>query len=228
MLGKLVLSTPPAPTDSFGSRRPTHPRVGRACTVLSVRLPSVMDMSRWSAQMSFDELGRPLRDITFCVVDLETTGGSAAGRLDDHRDRRGQGARRRGARRVPDPGQPAHLDPARSSPCSPASPTRWWPPSPPIESALPAFLEFAQGCVLVAHNAPFDVGFLKHFAAAAGTAVARLRGARHRAAGPPGGDPRRRPQLQAQLAGRRLRLRPPRPTTARCPTPAPRSTCCTG
>ena len=40
--------------------------------------------------------------------------------------------------------------------------------SPPIESALPAFLEFAQGCVLVAHNAPFDIGFLKHFAAAQG------------------------------------------------------------
>jgi DNA polymerase-3 subunit epsilon len=38
--------------------------------------------------------------------------------------------------------------------------------SPPIESALPAFLEFAQGSVLVAHNAPFDIGFLKHFAAA--------------------------------------------------------------
>jgi len=37
--------------------------------------------------------------------------------------------------------------------------------APPIESALPAFLEFAQGCVLVAHNAPFDVGFLKYFAA---------------------------------------------------------------
>ena len=37
--------------------------------------------------------------------------------------------------------------------------------SPSIESALPAFLEFAQGTVLVAHNAPFDVGFLKHFAA---------------------------------------------------------------
>src|SRR6476620_7549776 len=34
--------------------------------------------SRWEAQRSFDELGRPLRDITFCVVDLETTGGSAA------------------------------------------------------------------------------------------------------------------------------------------------------
>jgi DNA polymerase-3 subunit epsilon len=35
--------------------------------------------SRWEAQRSFDELGRPLRDITFCVVDLETTGGSAQG-----------------------------------------------------------------------------------------------------------------------------------------------------
>ena len=34
---------------------------------------------RWAAQRSFDELGRPLRDLTFCVVDLETTGGSAEG-----------------------------------------------------------------------------------------------------------------------------------------------------
>ena len=74
--------------------------------------------------------------------------------------------------------------------------------SPPIESALPAFLEFAQGCVLVAHNAPFDVGFLKHFAAAAGSTLARLRGARHRPARPARGHPRRRAQLQAQLARR--------------------------
>jgi len=29
-------------------------------------------------QRSFDELGDPLREITFVVVDLETTGGSAA------------------------------------------------------------------------------------------------------------------------------------------------------
>ena len=29
-------------------------------------------------QGTFDELGRPLSDVTFCVVDLETTGGSAA------------------------------------------------------------------------------------------------------------------------------------------------------
>ena len=99
--------------------------------------------------------------------------------------------------------------------------------SPPIESALPAFLEFAQGSVLVAHNAPFDVGFLKHFAAAAGSPLARLRGARHRPAGPPGDHPGRRAQLQAQLARRRVPVRRPRPTTGRSPTPGRRSTCCT-
>ena len=31
----------------------------------------------------------------------------------------------------------------------------------PIEAVLPAFLEFCAGCVLVAHNAGFDVGYLK-------------------------------------------------------------------
>ncbi len=33
--------------------------------------------------------------------------------------------------------------------------------APRIDAVLPAFLEFARGCVLVAHNAPFDLGFLK-------------------------------------------------------------------
>ncbi|GAA2116879.1 DEDD exonuclease domain-containing protein [Nocardioides bigeumensis] len=42
--------------------------------------------------------------------------------------------------------------------------------APSIDSALPAFLEFAAGSVLVAHNAQFDVGFLRHFALAQGRA----------------------------------------------------------
>src|SRR5262245_39633023 len=32
--------------------------------------------------------------------------------------------------------------------------------APPLVDVLPAFLAFARGCVLTAHNAPFDVGFL--------------------------------------------------------------------
>src|SRR5262249_39566423 len=34
-------------------------------------------------------------------------------------------------------------------------------PAPPLTEVLPAFLEFARGAVWVAHNAPYDVGFLR-------------------------------------------------------------------
>lgn len=33
--------------------------------------------------------------------------------------------------------------------------------APRVDAVLPAFLEFCRGCVLVAHNAPFDIGFLR-------------------------------------------------------------------
>jgi DNA polymerase III subunit epsilon len=32
--------------------------------------------------------------------------------------------------------------------------------APPIAAVIPGFLAFARGCVLAAHNAPFDIGFL--------------------------------------------------------------------
>ena len=132
--------------------------------------PSVVDVStsapvqsRWESQRSFDELGRPLRDITFCVVDLETTGGSAAG---------GSMITEVGAVKVRG-GEvlgefQTLVDPRGEIPAFIAVLTgitnSMVVDAPPIESVLPAFLEFAEGCVLVAHNAPFDVGFLRHFA----------------------------------------------------------------
>jgi DNA polymerase-3 subunit epsilon len=124
-------------------------------------------LSRWESQRSFDELGRVLRDTVFCVVDLETTGGSAAG---------GSMITEIGAVKV----RGGHVlgefqtlvNPCQSIPAFIAVLTgitdSMVATAPRIEQVLPQFLEFAQGCVLVAHNAPFDVGFLKHFAAEQG------------------------------------------------------------
>ncbi len=119
--------------------------------------------SRWEAQRSFDELGRPLRDITFCVVDLETTGGSAqAGSMITE-----IGAVKVRGGEVLGEFQTL-VDPHTEIPAFIAVLTgisnSMVAGAPSIESVLPSFLEFAAGCVLVAHNAPFDVGFLRHFA----------------------------------------------------------------
>ena len=119
--------------------------------------------TRWESQRSFDELGRPLRDATFCVVDLETTGGSAAA---------GSMITEIGAVKVRG-GEvlgefQTLVNPQTEIPAFIAVLTgisnTMVADAPRIDSALPAFLEFAAGTVLVAHNAPFDIGFLRHFA----------------------------------------------------------------
>jgi len=40
--------------------------------------------------------------------------------------------------------------------------------APPMAQVLPGFLAFAEGCVLAAHNAPFDLGFLAAACSACG------------------------------------------------------------
>lgn len=124
---------------------------------------SVADMSSWEVQRSFDELGRPLRDITFCVVDLETTGGSAEGgsmitEIGAVKVRGGEVLGEFQTLVNPRTDIPAFIAVLTGITNGMVS------DAPPIESALPAFLEFAAGSVLVAHNAPFDVGFLRYFA----------------------------------------------------------------
>lgn len=110
-------------------------------------------------QRSFDELGEPLREVTFVVVDLETTGGSAA---TDAITEIGA-VKVRGGQVL---GEFATLvDPGRSIPPQITMLTGITDAmvfdAPRIESVLPMFLEFARGSVLVAHNARFDVGFLR-------------------------------------------------------------------
>lgn len=109
-------------------------------------------------QRSFEDLGAPLSQVTFCFVDLETTGGSPS---DSRITEVGAVLYRAGERlgsfqTLVDPGVPiprfiTHLTGIDDVTVRGA---------PPIEAALPSFLEFARGAVLVAHNAPFDHRFL--------------------------------------------------------------------
>ena len=115
-----------------------------------------------------------------------------------------------------------------TSACSPASPTMMVAAAPRIDAVLPAFLEFARGTVLVAHNAPFDLGFLRAACEAAGIAWPAFAVGRHRRPGPPGAHPRRGAQLQAGHARAVLLAPPPSRPTAPWTTPGPPSTCCTG
>ncbi len=92
---------------------------------------------------------------------------------------------------------------------------------------LPAFLEFARGSVLVAHNAPFDIGFLRTAAGELGIAW-------------PGFA-----VVDTAVLGRRVLTRDEVPNcrlatlaaffraatrrrTVRCRMPGPPWTCCTG
>jgi DNA polymerase-3 subunit epsilon len=100
----------------------------------------------------------PLHQVTFVVVDLETTGGSpVASRITEVGALRVTGGAREGTfHALVDPGSPipptiAHLT---------GIDDRLVAGEPPIEAILPAFLEFARGAVFVAHNARFDFSFL--------------------------------------------------------------------
>jgi DNA polymerase-3 subunit epsilon len=110
-------------------------------------------------QLSFDELGTPLRDVTFVVLDLETTGGSAA------RDAITEvgAVKIRGGRHL---GELATLiDPGTGIPPQVVAltgiTTALVTGAPRLPQVLPSVLEFLGGAVLVAHNAPFDAGFLR-------------------------------------------------------------------
>lgn len=118
-------------------------------------------------QGALDDLGTDLRDVTFVVVDLETTGTAAAtDAITEIGAVKVRGGEILGEfQTLVNPGGPV---PPQITVLTGIT-TAMVVDAPRIESVLPSFLEFARGSVLVAHNARFDVGFLRAAARATDT-----------------------------------------------------------
>src|SRR5207249_2390514 len=113
---------------------------------------------RWRVR-ACDGLRRPLAEVEFVVVDLETTGGApgpdgiieigaarvAGGRLTDR------------FVSLVNPSRPIQPFVTRLTGITDAMVAE----APPLAEVLPRFVEFAGGAVLVAHNADFDLGHLR-------------------------------------------------------------------
>jgi DNA polymerase-3 subunit epsilon len=102
--------------------------------------------------------GVPLASLEFAVVDLETTGWSPeVAAITEIGAVRVRGGLRRGEfASLVNPGIPV---PPGIEDLTGIS-DRLLASAPRLGAVLPGLLEFAQGCVFVAHNAPFDLGFL--------------------------------------------------------------------
>lgn len=109
-------------------------------------------------QRSFDELGTPLTDVTFVVVDLETTGGSAAAcGITEVGAVKLRGGECLGTfHTMVDPGLAIPPSITVLTGITEAMVLR----APRIGAVLPALLEFLGGGVIVGHNVRFDVAFL--------------------------------------------------------------------
>lgn len=110
------------------------------------------------AQYSFDDLSPQLSSVTFCVLDIETAGGSPSG----------EGITEIGAVKYQGGEEIDRFNVLINPGCT-------IPPfivtltgisdhmvrnAPPIEDILPALIEFIGDAVFVAHNARFDLGFV--------------------------------------------------------------------
>lgn len=99
-----------------------------------------------------------LAETTFVVVDLETTGGRATDEITEIGAVKVRGGVVLGEfATLVDPGRDIPPQIVRLTGITSAMVSD----APRIDVVLPMFLEFARGAVLVAHNAGFDLGFLK-------------------------------------------------------------------
>ena len=109
-------------------------------------------------QASFDDLSTPLFDVTFCVLDLETTGGSPDScAITELGAVKYQGGELVGTfSTLVDPGMPIPPSITILTGITHAMVVA----APPVEVVLPGFLEFLRDAVVVGHNVRFDLGFL--------------------------------------------------------------------
>ena len=114
-------------------------------------------------QASFDDMGTPLREVTFIAVDLETTGGAPGA----HAITEIGAVRVRGG--VIDGEFSTLVNPGAAIPAQITVLTgitnAMVVDAPPVDEALTSFFEWAHwsgpGTILVAHNARFDIGHLR-------------------------------------------------------------------
>lgn len=119
-------------------------------------------------QPTLEDVGTPLSQVTFVVLDLETTGGTpATAGITEVGAVKVRGGQVLGElQTLVDPGGPVPAFIATLTGIT----TSMVRGAPRIEQVLPSLLEFLRGSVLVAHNAGFDVGFLRAAAAEHGYA----------------------------------------------------------
>jgi DNA polymerase III subunit epsilon len=118
------------------------------------------------AELEFAEL--EFAELEFAVIDLETTGWSpGVAAITEVAAVRVRNGRRLGEfASLVNPGVPVPLGIEDLTGIS-----DWMlAAAPRLPAVLPGLLDFADGCVLVAHNAPFDIGFLQAACAECGLA----------------------------------------------------------
>ena len=113
-----------------------------------------------AVQRSFDELDTPLDQVTFVVLDVETTGGSpATSSLTEVAAARYRGGERLGTYQTfvrPDERIPPFITALTGISDAMVA------DAPRIGEMLPSFLEFLGAAVIVGHNVRFDLSFLNH------------------------------------------------------------------
>jgi len=113
-----------------------------------------------AVQRSFDDLGTPLNQVTFVVLDVETTGGSpASASLTEVAAARYRGGELLATYQTfvrPDERIPPYITALTGISDTMVA------DAPRIGEMLPSFLEFLGGGVVVGHNVRFDLSFLNH------------------------------------------------------------------